>query len=454
MFIQQFFIKGIAHSSYLVGGDETCAIVDPARDVERYIEAARDLNLKITHILETHLHADFVSGHVDLAEQTGAKIFAPRAGGCRFDHIPVYEGTRFSLEGMDFSVLETFGHTPDNVTFVVTDRSRGDEPAAAFTGDCLFVGDVGRPDLFPGRAEELASQLFHSLHDKLMLLPDACMVFPAHGAGSLCGKAMGAMRWSTIGYERRHNPALQIRDEEEFIRVMTHDMPPAPDHFSRCSDINRQGPALVRTLPKIVPHKPREFAAKAESSDTIVLSIRNYATFGGMHVPGSWHIDIAGNFSTFAGWALPPDKEILLVTDSPSQAQEAAVMLRRVGLDHTVGYLDGGTHSWVTAGYAVDHVHQLSPDETHEMLKREEVVLVDVRSKDEYAEGHVEGAINIMVMDLRSRYTELDPALPTIVMCRSGHRSSLASSILKQKGFVDVYNAAGGITGYTAAGYR
>ena len=454
MFIQQFFIGGIAHSSYLIGGDQTCAIVDPARDVERYIEAARDLNLKITHILETHLHADFVSGHLDLAEQTGAKIFAPRAGGCRFDHIPVSEGTRFSLEGMDFTVLDTFGHTPDNVTFVVTDRSRGDEPVAAFTGDCLFVGDVGRPDLFPGRAEELASQLFGSLHDKLMLLPDACMVFPAHGAGSLCGKAMGAMRWSTIGYERRHNPALQIKDREAFIRVMTHDMPAAPDHFSRCSDINRQGPALVRTLPKVVPYKPREFAAKAESSDTIVLSIRNYATFGGMHVPGSWHIDIAGNFSTFAGWALPPDREILLVTDNPSQAQEAAVMLRRVGLDHTVGYLDGGTHAWVTAGYPVDHVHQLSPEETHGMLKRKDVVLVDVRSKEEYAEGHVEGAINIMAMDLRSRYTELDPARPTIVMCRSGHRSSLASSILKQKGFVDVYNAAGGITGYTAAGYR
>jgi hydroxyacylglutathione hydrolase len=454
MFIQQFFIKGIAHSSYLVGGDETCAIVDPARDVERYIEAARELDLKITHILETHLHADFVSGHLDLAEQTGAKIFAPKAGSCRFDHIPVSEGTRFSIEGMDFSVLETFGHTPDNVTYVVTDNSRGDEPAAIFPGDCLFVGDVGRPDLFPGRAEELASMLYDSLHDKLMPLPDACMVFPAHGAGSLCGKAMGAMRWSTIGYERKNNPALQIRDKDAFIHSMTHDMPPAPDHFSRCSEINRQGPALVRTLPKVVPLKPREFAAKAGSSDTLVLSIRNYATFGGMHVPGSWHIDITGNFSTFAGWALPPEKEILIVTDNLVQAQEAAIMLRRVGLDLTVGYLDGGTHAWVTAGYPVDHVHQLSPEETHEMLKKEDVVLVDVRSKDEYAAGHVEGAINIMVMDLRSRYTELDPARPTIVMCRSGHRSSLASSILKQKGFARVYNAAGGITGYLAAGYR
>jgi hydroxyacylglutathione hydrolase len=452
MYIQQFFIPGIAHSSYLVGSTTTCAIIDPARDVDRYLVAAKDLDLEITHILETHLHADFVSGHLDLAEITGAQIFAPEAGKCKFNHVPVREGTQFTIENVQFDVRETFGHTPDNVTYVVTDLARGDDPAAIFPGDTLFVGDVGRPDLFPGRAQELAGMLYDNLHKKILPLPDSCMVFPAHGAGSLCGRSMGAMRWTTVGYERKFNPPLKL-DKEKFIESLTVDMPPAPDHFSRCSEINRQGPALVRTLPEPRPMKPKEFRMLSERDDTIVVSIRNYATFGGQHIPGSYHIDIAGNFSTFAGWVLPPDRDILLVCDGPVQAHNATVMLRRVGLDRTRGYLEGGTHAWVMAGYPTAHVHQLSPQETHEMLEGGDAVLVDVRSRDEYEQFHIKGAVHIMAMDLRTRYTELDPDRPTIVMCRTGHRSSLASSILKQKGFSKVYNAAGGITGYTAAGY-
>ncbi|TAJ44077.1 MBL fold metallo-hydrolase [Methanofollis fontis] len=453
MVVQQFFIPGIAHSSYLIGAEQTCAIVDPARDVGRYIDAASDLGLAITHILETHLHADFVSGHLDLAEATGARIYAPKAGACAFAHEPVAEGAQFSIGGIRMDVLDTPGHTPEGVTYVATDLSRGNEPFAIFPGDTLFVGDVGRPDLFPGRAQELAAHLHENLHTKILALPDHCMVFPAHGAGSLCGRSMGSMRFSTIGYERRYNTPLTIADREEFIHSLTEDMPPAPDHFARCSEINRQGPAQVSTLPVIRGMKPAEFRRHAEQDDTIVVSIRNYATFGGQHIPGSYHIDLAGNFSTFAGWVLPPDKDILLVTDSPAQAREAVTMLRRVGLDRTIGYLEGGTHAWVMAGYPTDHVHQLSPEETHAMILEGRATLVDVRTPEEYAEDHVEGAINIMAMDLRTRYTDLAPDQPVIMMCRTGHRSSLACSILKQKGFSEVYNAAGGITGYRAAGY-
>jgi hydroxyacylglutathione hydrolase len=453
MLVQQFFIEKIAHSSYLIGGNETCAIVDPSRDVDRYIDAAKKEGLKITHILETHLHADFVSGHLDLAERTGATIYAPEAGRCTFDHVPVNERSQFNLEDMEFRILETPGHTPDCIVYVVTDTSRGKDPVAAFTGDTLFVGDVGRPDLFPGMAEDLAGQLFDNLHKKVMKLPDDCMVFPAHGAGSLCGKAMGAMRWSTIGYEKKYNIALLIEDKATFIRSLTTDMPPAPDHFSRCSDINRNGPALLRTLPQMSPMRPGAFEEKMNDGNTIVVSIRNYATFGGQHIPRSYHIDVAGNFSTFAGWILPPDKDILLVTDNAEQAREAVVLLRRVGLDRTVGYLEGGTHAWVTTGHMTDHVHQLSPHEVYEKLQEDSAVLVDVRSDEEFRAGHIEGAVNIMAMDLRTRYTELDPDKPTIVMCRTGHRSSLASSLLKQRGFKEVYNAAGGITGYIAAGF-
>ena len=453
MLLKQFFIEKIAHSSYLIGGTKFCAIVDPARDVERYISAAKEERLEITHIIETHLHADFVSGHIDLAEKTGASIYAPKTGKCEFEHIAVGDGSFFSIEDLDFQVMDTPGHTPDCLVYLVTDRSRGDEPVLAFTGDTLFVGDVGRPDLFPGRAEELAGKLYDNISTKLVKIPEHCLIFPAHGAGSLCGKAIGSMKVSTMGYELKYNTALLTKDRNEFIRSLTENMPPAPDHFGRCSDINRKGPAPVRTLPEIVPMKPRKFKEKMNDGNTVVLSIRDYATFGGQHIPGSYHIDINGNFSTFAGWILPPDKDVLLVTDDPRQAEEAVVLLRRVGIDRTVGYLEGGTHAWVLAGYDTDHVHQVSAREVHEMLEQGGFTLLDVRSEEEYQEMHVPGAVNIMAMDLRTRYTELDPEKPFIVMCRTGHRSSLACSILKQHNFREIYNAAGGITGYAAAGY-
>ncbi|WOF17308.1 MBL fold metallo-hydrolase [Methanoplanus sp. FWC-SCC4] len=453
MLVKQFFIEKIAHSSYLIGGKKTCAIVDPARDVERYIESAKKEGLKITHILETHLHADFVSGHIDLAGITGADIYAPSAGKCEFDHIPVSDNSVFSLEDIEFHVSETPGHTPESVIYSVIDKSRGDEPVAVFTGDTLFVGDVGRPDLFPGMAEELADKLFSSIHLKVEKLPDECLVFPAHGAGSLCGKSMGAMKISTIGYEKKYNGALLIKEKDEFIASLTTDMPPAPDHFGRCSQINREGPGKISNLPSPLELTPDEFYKKMNDGNTIVVSIRDYATFGGQHIPGSYHIDINGNFSTFAGWVLPPDKDILLVSDNPVQVDEAVLLLRRVGLDRTYGYLSGGTHAWVSQGYKTEHVHQLSPYEVYEKIKDRNVLLLDVRGKDEYDAFHVKGSLNIMAMDLRTRYTEIDPKRPVIAMCRTGHRSSLACSILKQKGFREVYNAAGGITGYIAAGF-
>jgi glyoxylase-like metal-dependent hydrolase (beta-lactamase superfamily II) len=453
MFVQQFFIPGIAHSSYLVGAESTCAVVDPTRDIERYLDAAAELDLAITHVLETHLHADFVSGHMDLADATGAAIHAPASGHCAFDHVPVGDGSTFLVEDLACTVLDTPGHTPDGVTYVVADAARGPEPAAAFTGDALFVGDVGRPDLFPDRSRELAGMLYDSLHTKVLALPDGCLLFPAHGAGSLCGRAMGAMRFSTIGYERQYNVALRHADREEFIDSLTQEMPPVPDHFSRCSDLNRRGPALLRTLPDVRPLRPAEFRAKAGTPGTVVLSVRDVETFGGAHIPGSIHIDLASNFSTFAGWVVPPEDEILLVADAPLGVKEAVLKLRRVGLDRTVGFLVGGTRAWSLAGYPIDHVPQLSPAETHAMVASGEAVLVDVRFPDEYGEHHLAGAVNIPAMDLRTRHPELPTDRPLIVMCRTGQRSSLASSLLKRAGFDRVYNAAGGVTGYLAAGY-
>ncbi|MBM3498832.1 MAG: MBL fold metallo-hydrolase [Armatimonadetes bacterium] len=452
MFVQQFFVKGLAHSSYLLGATTTCAIVDPRRDVEVYLEAAEDLGMKITHILETHLHADFISGHLDLAEKTGATIYAPEAGACGFGHVALSEGDAFEIEDLAVRFVETPGHTPEHGAYIVTDAARGPDPVGVFCGDTLFVGDVGRPDLFPGIAEELAANLYHSLHGKLLALPDFCEAYPAHGAGSLCGRAMGAKRTTTIGYERRYNAALQIGDESEFIASLTTNMPAAPDHFGRCSAINGAGPALVRDLPALQALEPAAFDAQAKATDAIVLDLRSYEAFGGQHIPGAWHIDFGGNFATFAGWVLPPDRDLLLVAESPTQAAEANVWLHRVGLDRARGYLKGALFAWAKAGLPLGHVAQLSSQELHAMMASEErLTLLDVRSPREFEALNIRGATNIPAPDLRARHAELDPTRPTVIVCSTGHRSSLAASLLKQHGFEHVYNAAGGMTAYSTA---
>ncbi len=454
MIVQQFFTKGLAHSSYLMGGSKTCAIIDPRRDVQIYLDAARSLDMKVTHILETHLHADFISGHLDLAEITGAKIYAPRSAECNFDHVPVAEGDSFEIEDMSLSLLETPGHTPEHISYVVTDKSRGSDPVSVFCGDTLFVGDVGRPDLFPDKAEEMASELYDSLHRKILELPDFCEVYPAHGAGSLCGRAMGAKRTSTIGYERKYNGALQIRDREEFIESLTTDMPGAPDHFSRCSAINGAGPKLVRDLPVLEGLEPKSFHERSKRKNTVVLDTRSYDSFGGQHVPGSYNIDVGGNFATFCGWLLPPDADILLVSYDRGKSLEAVDWLRRVGLDRAIGYLDGSMFNWSKVGLPTNHVEQLSMKELHEMTTGQYgMVLVDVRSPREYQGPHIKGTINIPLPDLRTRYNELDAEAPTLLICSTGHRSSTAASILKQHGFKKVFNVGGGMTGYSAAGY-
>ncbi len=453
MIIQQFFIPGIAHSSYIVAGNRTCAVIDPARDVGRYLAAARGMGLTITHVIETHLHADFVSGHLDLAEATGAEIYAPGAGHCSFPHEPLVEGDEVELEEVTFRVIETAGHTPEHICYVATDMSRGRTPVALFSGDTLFVGDVGRPDLFPGKAEELATSLFENLQTKILALPDECELYPAHGMGSLCGRAMAAKRTSTIGYEKRYNYALRIRDRQEFVQALTSDMPAAPDHFSRCSEINREGPVLMRKLPRPAPLGPADFSRRAREIDAVLLDVRSYPSFSGLHIPGVWHIDISGNFATQAGWIIPPVREILLVVEEIFQAEEAALQLRRVGLDRVAGYLEGGMLHWGTEGLPIDRVPVLAPTEAHALVESGSAVLLDVRSREEGLAAPVRGSTRIPWHDLRTRYRELDPGRHIIVMCRGGQRASIAASILKMNGFRTVSNLGGGFSAYQRAGF-
>ena len=452
MLLKHFFLPKIAHSSWLLAGDGTCAVIDPQRDVDIYIREARALGVAITHVLETHLHADFISGHLELARRSGAVIVAPRSAGCSFPHRAVAEGDEIELEHMRLRVLETPGHTPEHVSYVVRDTTRGAQPVGVFCGDTLFVGDVGRPDLFPGRAAELAEKLFHSLHGKLLKLPGHCEVYPAHGAGSLCGRAMGAKWWSTIGFERAANAALRIGDPLEFIRSLTTDMPPAPDHFGRCSEINRSGPALLSDLPVLGEIPPRRFAALRDKPGHAVLDVRSYAAFSGMHIPGAWHIDLNGNFPTFAGWVLPGDQDILVVADRPEDALTAVAWAQRVGCDRLVASLDGGMAAWTPAGLRTTALPLVSAQELYERLQASpDIALVDARTPQEFAAGHIEGARNIPAPDLRRRWRELEPGRPTYVICSSGNRSSLAASILAQHGFTTLFNVAGGMTGYSAA---
>jgi len=329
MILKHFFTGKIAHSSYILADKNSCAVIDPQRDVDIYIAEAQALGVDITHVLQTHLHADFISGHMDLAQKTGAKIYVAKSAHCTFDHVSLSEGDSIELENMVLKVLETPGHTPEHLSYVVTDKSRADSPVGVFVGDTLFVGDVGRPDLFPGIAQELAGKLYHSLYEKLLKLPDYVEIYPAHGAGSLCGRAIGAKWTSTIGYERKFNAALQIRDKSSFIKSLTENMPPAPDHFSRCSDINRRGPTRLAEMPSMEGLSVEQFKKRMDSLNAVVLDTRSYHAFASQHISHSWHIDLNYNFPTFAGWVLPPDKDILLVAEDEQKALEANIWARR-----------------------------------------------------------------------------------------------------------------------------
>lgn len=450
MLLRHFFVEKIAHSSYMLQGNGVCAVVDPARDISVYLQAAEDAGLRISLILETHLHADFLSGHIDLAEVTGAEIVAPLSANCSFPHLAVKEGDTVALEDIRFDVIETPGHTPEHVSYVVTDTSRGEEPAGVFCGDTLFVGDAGRPDLFPGRAMELAGKLFDSL-EKLKELPDFCEVWPAHGAGSLCGRAVGAKYRSTIGYERKYNGIFRMEDRQGLIERQTSGMPQAPDHFSRCSEINRRGPVRIWGNPPPPSLTPGEFHACMGNGNAVVVDIRSCDAFASQHIPGSINISTQGNFPTFAGWLLEPGAEILIVADDRDHALQAVRSATMVGEFKFAGYLPGGLFSWAMKGLPGSSFRQLFAEELRVMLDRDdEIILVDARGPGEFSSGTIAGALSIPAPEMRTRHSELDRNAEIVIFCSSGHRSSLAASILEGKGFGNISHLSGGMAAWRA----
>src|SRR5579862_5068211 len=341
MYFEQFYLGCLSHASYMLGSQGEAVVVDPQRDVDLYVKAAQEHGLNIRHIVETHLHADFVSGHKELATRTGATIYFGAQAGATFPHVPVRDGFVLHFGKARIEVLETPGHTSESISLVVTNDEKPEKPWAVLTGDTLFIGDVGRPDLSRAYSpEQLAGMLYDSLHNKLLNLPDEVLVYPAHGAGSLCGRNMRAERSSTIGTERLTNYALQIRSRDEFIRQLTENLPSRPEYFLQDAQINRTGAAALNELPELPPVSAQELKTLLEQ-EIFALDVRPNADFAAAHVPGSINIALSGQFASWAGTILGLGASPVLIADTKEQYEEARLRLARVGIEDPRGFLQG-----------------------------------------------------------------------------------------------------------------
>lgn len=444
--VEHFYLGCLAHASYLIGSEGVAAVVDPQRDVEIYLDAAAKRGLNIQHILETHLHADFVSGHRELAERTGATIYLGANSGATFSHHAVNDGESLTFGDCRLDFLSTPGHTAESICIVMTDLAQPARPRGVFTGDTLFVGDVGRPDLSRDHTpQQLAALLYRSLHEKLLKLPDDTEVFPAHGAGSLCGRQMSNERSSTIGKERRTNYALQARSSDEFVHLLTDDLPPRPEYFLRDVELNRQGAGSLDHIPA-----PRPLSAadvrRLQSEGAIVLDTRPAVQFGAGHVPGSVHIALSGQYASWAARILGLDRAIVLVAEDLERVRESQVRLARVGIEDVRGYLDNGIAGWTAAGFDIQSVPQVSPQEFQRLLETEpgRVAVLDVRERAEVEAGAIAHSAWIPLGQLQQRIGEVERGKLLVVHCKGGYRSSIATSILRRSGFRDIANLTGG----------
>ena len=454
MYFKQFYLGCLAHASYMIGSRGEAAVVDPRRDVDTYIDEAREQGFEIQHVIETHLHADFVSGHQELARRTGAKIYFGAKAGARFDFVPVVEGDEIRVGQVTLRFLETPGHTPESVSVLVIDHSVSTEPKAVLTGDTLFIGDVGRPDLLGSKmsAQELAGMLYDSLHGKLLALPDSVEVYPAHGAGSLCGRNISSETSSTIGQQRQFNYALRPMPKEEFVRMMTTDLPEAPAYFSRDVAINRDGASELAELPDPAALTARDVEA-LQKRGAIVLDTRPAAQYGAGHVPGSLHIGLSGQFASWAGALISPRTPILLVAEEEEEVREARTRLARVGIDNVAGYLAGGILEWDRAGLPLATMEQVNVEELDARLREGRAGrVVDVRRPAEWQAGHIPDAVHLPLNTLAQNAVALDRSEPLAVICAGGFRSSIGTSILEQQGFTKVTNVVGGMAAWTGSG--
>jgi glyoxylase-like metal-dependent hydrolase (beta-lactamase superfamily II)/rhodanese-related sulfurtransferase len=464
MYFKQFYLGCLAHASYLIGSDGEAAVVDPQRDVDQYLEEADAQGLKIKYVVETHLHADFVSGHRELADRTGAEIVFSQKAGATFPHRAVREGEEIKIGKVVLRIMETPGHTPESMCVLITDTEVSDQPQKVLTGDTLFIGDVGRPDLAGGQGytpQMMAGMMYETLHQKLLKLPDEVEVYPAHGAGSMCGRNMSKETFSTLGEQRKSNYALKPMSKEDFVSMMTTDLPEAPVYFPTDAEINRTGAQGLDALPPPAPLSAQEIrrlveAPQAERAHVVVLDVRLAADFGAGHVPGSINIGLGGQFAIWSGCLVPMSVPILIVAESEEKVEEAVMRLARVGIESVKGYLSGGIEAWREAGFELSTVSQVSVAELHSLIVKNEVQqIVDVRRPPEYEGGHVPHARHAPLSELRELAAALpfDRSKPTAVICAGGYRSSAATSILQQQGFTNLLNVTGGTSAWINAGY-
>jgi glyoxylase-like metal-dependent hydrolase (beta-lactamase superfamily II)/rhodanese-related sulfurtransferase len=458
MYFKQFYLGCLAHASYLIGADGEAAVVDPQRDVDQYIEEAAAQNLKIKYIIETHLHADFVSGHRELAERTGAEIVFGEKARANFPHQAVKDGDELTIGTVKLGFLETPGHTPESICVLVADTENADEPKKILTGDTLFIGDVGRPDLAGGKgytSQTMAAMMYDTLHNKILKLDDTTEVYPAHGAGSMCGKNLSSETSSTIGKQRQFNYALQPMAKDEFVRMMTADLAAAPAYFPKDAEINRSGAAPLSDLPTLKSMMPAEVAEHARSGE-MILDVRSAADFGASHVPGSLNIGLGGQFASWAGTLIAMEMPLVIVAETEEKAKEAQMRLARVGLENVKGFL-AGIDAWKTAGFEIATVPQITVGELKELIEsRPDLQILDVRRPGEYESGHAPRAATAPLSNLHESLPslKLDPTKMTAVICAGGYRSSAATSIMQPQGFTNLLNVTGGTSAWIKAGYE
>jgi hydroxyacylglutathione hydrolase len=451
MYFEQFYLGCLAHASYMLASEGEAVVVDPQRDVEIYLTAAEANQVSIRHIFETHLHADFVSGHRELASRTGARIYIGAQAEATFPHVPVKDGFQLQVGQIRITALETPGHTPESMCFVIADEEKSRAPWAVLTGDTLFLGDVGRPDLSKRfTAAQLAGMLYDSLHHKILKLSDDVLVYPAHGAGSLCGRNMRAERVSTIGTERLTNYALQIKSREEFVRQLTSNLPARPEYFQQDAEINRTGASALSDLPALSPIELAELKALLAEGG-IALDVRPGEQFAAAHVPGSVNIALSGQFASWAGAVLGLAAHPVLIAESLEAVSEARMRLARIGLEDARGYLKGGIEAWSKAGFALATLPQITIESLNDRLPGSALQVLDVRREPEWEAGHIAGATWWPLDNFKVAPPEIDRDVPVAVHCKGGYRSMIACSLLQRAGFKNVFNLVGGFDAWQQA---
>lgn len=450
MFIEQIKSEGLAHLSYVIGGEGCAAVIDPRRDCDLYLEIAARNDCRVTHIFETHRNEDLVSGAPVLAAKTGASVYhGPNAAGDVKYAQTAREGDRFTFGDVRLTVMETPGHTDDSLSFAAAHTTSGDDVLAVFTGDALFVSDVGRTDFYPDRAREVAGLLYDSLR-KLSELGDQVIVYPAHGSGSVCGSQMANRDFSTIGYEKRHNPRLQIADREKFIDAKVSEQHDTPPYFRHMEKLNLLGAAPIAH--PIAPPPLTMQAFKRAADDGVLVDVRSTSAFLGSHLPTSLALPLS-LLSSFAGWLLDPEDSIVLIADDAEQAGHASRLLARIGYDQVRGFLAPSLPAWAAAGESFGGLPVVDVDEVRNRLseERHRWSLLDVRSDEEVEELSVPGSRHIYVGELPARLDELDKELAYTVMCASGARATIAASVLLRAGCQDVDLFLGSVGAWKAS---